>query len=416
MKEFTGYDYLLIDIASQFGHDKWLYEDRIQWAQDHINELESLAEGKVWKEKPLYLKAVKALRKAQQGKPSGHLVGFDAICSGMQIMSVLTGCESGAKATGLIDPDRRADAYTDCSNAMGKILGFEIQNQRKSVKNATMTTLYGSSEEPKKEFGEDSDELQAFYQALFQIAPGACELLQVLLNSWDSSALAHSWKLPDGFDVKVNVKVQKEARIRVAELGESSFTYQWQESATVPKDCKNAANVVHSFDSYILRSLIRRCSYDPAQFNIALERIQAELIDRQLGANGTHTLGQPTAEELYYQEQFYRSSMVDVVIVPHLSPAGIAMMPTQYLEDLAAIINTMICHKPFHVVTVHDEFKCHPNHMNHLRKHYRNILAEMANSNVLDDILSQLYHKKGRFPKKTPDLATKIMKSQYAIC
>ena len=80
MQTFTGYQYLLIDIANQYGHDKMLFEDRIQWATEHLQELETLSDRAECQ--PLYIKAVMALRKAQKGIPTGHLVGFDAVCSG----------------------------------------------------------------------------------------------------------------------------------------------------------------------------------------------------------------------------------------------------------------------------------------------------------------------------------------------
>jgi hypothetical protein len=44
MKTFTGWQYLLIDLANQFGHDKLVFEERIQWAQDNLSNLEALAE------------------------------------------------------------------------------------------------------------------------------------------------------------------------------------------------------------------------------------------------------------------------------------------------------------------------------------------------------------------------------------
>lgn len=80
MELFTGYEYLLIDAANQAGHDKLLFDERIQWATDHLEDLEELA-GEA-DEPALYMKAVQAIRKAQQGKPTGHMVGLDAVCSG----------------------------------------------------------------------------------------------------------------------------------------------------------------------------------------------------------------------------------------------------------------------------------------------------------------------------------------------
>src|SRR5690606_35274979 len=108
MKTFTAFEYICIDIANQFGHDKLTFEERITWVLSHIDDLETLADVADAKTKPLYIKAVQALRKAQRGIPTGHLIGFDGVCSGVQIMSAITGCYEGAKATGLVDPNVRA--------------------------------------------------------------------------------------------------------------------------------------------------------------------------------------------------------------------------------------------------------------------------------------------------------------------
>ena len=110
MTFYTGFQYLLIDAATQFGHDKLTFEERIAWSTGALHVLEQLACDA--ETKPLYIKAVQAIRKAEQGLPIGHLVGVDGTCSGIQMMSVLTGCEAGARATGLVDPNVRADAYT----------------------------------------------------------------------------------------------------------------------------------------------------------------------------------------------------------------------------------------------------------------------------------------------------------------
>lgn len=140
MQCFTGWEYLLIDVANNFGLDKLLFEDRIAWTEGNLNDLENLAEFA--ETKPLYLKAVQAIRKAQQGIPTGHLVGFDACCSGIQVMSAITGCESGATATGLVDPNVRADAYSRTTEVMNEVLrtqGITVDVSRKDAKQALMT-------------------------------------------------------------------------------------------------------------------------------------------------------------------------------------------------------------------------------------------------------------------------------------
>ena len=138
MIRFTGFEYLLIDAANAFGLDKELFETRIQWVKDNMDTLESFADQA--DKKPLFVKAVMAIRKAQAGIPTGHLVGFDSTCSGIQVMSALTGCKTGAEATGLVDPNKRADAYTACTKLMNEILGGEsITVPRKKAKTALMT-------------------------------------------------------------------------------------------------------------------------------------------------------------------------------------------------------------------------------------------------------------------------------------
>lgn len=68
-------------------------------------------------------------------------------------------------------------------------------------------------------------------------------------------------------------------------------------------------------------------------------------------------------------------------------------------------------HKPFPVVTVHDEFKCHPNYMN---PHYVSMFQELAHSELLSDILSQIHGKTYHVPK-FGNVVEKIGKANYAL-
>ncbi len=80
MKTYTGAEYLQIDIATHFGLDKELFPDRIKWVEMHEESLEQMEDGA--DDYFRYAAAVMAYREAQAGKPSGHLVGFDACSSG----------------------------------------------------------------------------------------------------------------------------------------------------------------------------------------------------------------------------------------------------------------------------------------------------------------------------------------------
>lgn len=243
-KTYTGWQWLLIDAANHFGYDKMTFEWRIQWAIGNLHNLESLLDRA--ENKPLYMKAVMAIRKAQAGQPTGHRVGVDACCSGIQVLSVLAGCVAGATATGLVDPDRRADAYAETTKTMEQVLGSAFHIERADAKRAVMTSFYGSKLTPKEIFGEDTPELNAFYQAINIVAPGAWELLQDLLGAWQPFALTHSWKLPDGFDARVKVMEKKEIRIEVDELDHATFTYEYYENQGIKKGISLPANVTHS--------------------------------------------------------------------------------------------------------------------------------------------------------------------------
>lgn len=419
MQTFTGWEYLLIDLANHWGLDKETFETRIQWAEENLatwpNELELLAEDRGhWKEYPLYMKTCMAIRAAQRGEETGHMVAFDAVCSGLQLMSVLTGCKAGALVTGLVDPDIRADAYTELTNLMSQELGYDFSAERARVKQACMTSLYGSKKEPIAAFGEDTPELQAFYVAMGKMAPGPCELLSALLLSWQPDALAHEWTLPDGFQAKVKTMVEKKARLEVSEIG-SSFTYIWHDNQPVERDVKNAANIIHSIDAYVLRSLVRRCSHDPLLIENLSESIELELLERLEGDNKKpeYALSEELAEciELYEQTR-----MVDSVILDYLGLDELRHLSVQHLRALSRLCTQMLEYEPFDIITIHDDFKCHPNHMNGLRAHYKNILADLADADYLSFVFSQLHGRPGVYNKRSNDLGNIIrQKANYAL-
>jgi len=416
MQLFTGWQYLLIDLANHFGLDKMLFEERIQWAELCLNQGGSYMEDQAMNadNKPLYLKACMSIRKVQDGIPTGHLMGMDACCSGIQIMSALTGCIAGATHTGLVDPNVRADAYTICTEFMNDELGGGFTVSRKNAKDALMTAFYGSKKKPKEIFGSDTPELNAFYVAAQRVAPGAWELLQDLLGSWQPNALKHAWKLPDGFDAVVKVMEKIQARVEVDELDHATFTYEFYVNQGSESGLSNVANVVHSVDAYVLRCVHRRCNYDGFMVDAALDAIYGELCVPRLGNKPTTPLVAGT-KLAYYVEQYERSGMADIVILSHLTPSNVSQLSTLHLEQLRNIILTMLVHAPFPIVTVHDEFKCGANHMNHLRKHYINVFAELAESNLLSDLLSQIHGVPGTFTKLSNNLGTLIRGSNYAL-
>lgn len=413
MQQFTGWEYLLIDVANHYGLDKKLFHERIEWAKANLLILESLINDVKPKLRPLYYKACMAIRRAQNHQPMGHLIGFDACCSGIQVMSTLTGDIVGATNTGLVNPDVRADAYDVCTQHMNEELnGFSIP--RDDAKKALMTSCYGSSEQPKLIFGEDTPELTAFYVAAEKTAPGAWQLLQELKACWQPYALVHQWRLPDGFLARVRVKEDVEVRIEVDELSHASFTYQFKDYKGTEYGISLPANVTHSVDAYILRCMHRRCNYDYKLTKQALTIIVSVLHARNHFDDGCYEALVDNKMQ-YYAKLFEQTNIADIVIIPYLTHEKAYQLSTPHLEKLLNIIESMLQHDPFEIVTIHDEFKCHPNNMNHLRQHYINIFAELAESKVLESIMNQITGCNGTYKKLSNNLGQLIRQSNYAL-
>lgn len=65
MKEFTSLEYLQIDLANNFGLDKRTWDQRIQWATEHEDVLETLIQEA--EEPAMFQAALLAYRSAQKG-------------------------------------------------------------------------------------------------------------------------------------------------------------------------------------------------------------------------------------------------------------------------------------------------------------------------------------------------------------
>ena len=406
MQNFTGYEYIKIDIANHFGLDKELFEPRIKWVDKNHKKLESLMDKA--DEPFLYMAGVLALREAEAHKPTGHMIGFDACASGMQILAVLSGCPLTAALTGLINPNERADAYSKIVVAMNKLLPKELQIglnvdglTRADVKLAVMTYFYGSEQEPKNAFKEGSLAYQVFFQVLHELAPGAEQLRNLFIGIWPKGATENSWHLPDGLNARVRVMVDKETKIEVDELGGATFTHYYAVNEGTDKGVALAAHITHSIDGYLVREIGRRCDY---------AFMGAELVEALALLNK------------YLDGRVYQAPdkkyPVSLAAVHSLNSKTIGNFPLGNLFALKALINkTMTRSESFEVISVHDEFKCPPNNMGTLREVYLEIMQEIADSDLAQTILREITGRPNAVYKKfTNDLSSQMMNSNYHIC
>ena len=256
MMTFTGTEYLYIDIANQYGLDKEDWNTRIKWTTDNINNLEDYTQG--MDDPFLYVKAVKALRDTQAGKETGFIMGLDACSSGVQILSALTGCSTGAANCGLIDTGHREDFYTNVTDKMNSLLKTTNTWSRDVVKNAAMTVAYGSKREPIKAFGKSTKELKAFYIAMEKLSPGVMMAMRIIQNQWDPTGTEHCWTMPDGHKVIAKVLIHLDKRIEVDEFNHATFTYRSEINAPDEHGLSLVANITHAVDGWIVREMVRR--------------------------------------------------------------------------------------------------------------------------------------------------------------
>ena len=123
MQLFTPHEYIKIDLANNYGLDKLTYKERLDWFETNKDNLDSLVDSAddPW----LYHEQLKRYKEVLKGKPTGYIVRFDAVSSGIQILSVLTRCINGCKATGAVnhEEDKRPNCYRDVEAVMNRLLG-----------------------------------------------------------------------------------------------------------------------------------------------------------------------------------------------------------------------------------------------------------------------------------------------------
>lgn len=406
---FTGWEYLCIDLANHYGLDKETFETRINWVYDNINHLGWMVNKA--DDPELFQKTAMVIERARRGEAVGHIVHFDACCSGIQIMSALTGCEAGAYNTGMIDPRQRMDAYSNTTGEMNNLLDeagkSSIEVPRKDVKQAVMTSGYGSKAVPKKVFGE-GEMLDTFYDAAMTIAPGAFKLMDELLESHRPFALDHTLVFPDNFTSVMKVMQTKETRIEVDELDHATFTLQYKVNEGTERGRANVANTIHGCDAYLLRGMERRCNYDPEMVRNALEVLEYGM---------TQTVTECSDETLkVYLDLYRKANIADIVVLPYLNYSNVTSLPKKLATKLYAIVLDMLSYKPFPIITVHDAFGCHANNCNITRYWYKEIMADFADSDLLEMLMCQLYEiEDGKYEKLTPNLGDKIRASNYAL-
>lgn len=408
MNKYTPIEYIMIHIANSFGKDKLLFEQRIEWVKQNGKQLRKLAEHA--DDKAQYIRGVLELERVLGGQKTTNMpIGLDATASGLQMLSIMSGCLTTGSNVGLVDPTKRCDAYTACGDNMNLFLpedkqivlsgvARDGQYTRSDLKDPFMTHFYFSKAQPKKVFGDNTIELLAFYKAVEKMAPGANILMNDIYGAVRDNALEYHWTLPDGHTAFTRVLVDKRFKVELEELknasgNNSTFTHMMEVNAADDKYVALVANVTHSVDGFLVREMQGRMNHNKHQLLKAL--------DVTVGCRVTN-----------------RDKMVSIYEVDALLK-GKQDYDDNTLGLLREVIESVIDNPVAPMKSVHDEFKTMAPYCNQMRQYYIDICAQMSESRFIEPILQELYMNPSlRYEKEGCGftLAEAIRGSNYAIC
>ncbi|KAH9476822.1 DNA-directed RNA polymerase, mitochondrial [Psilocybe cubensis] len=163
-----GLRWLKIHAANLFGYDKARFDERVEWAEEHFEQMREAAknplDGSRWWQKAddpwQFLAACIELTKAHELEdPTTYMCALpvhqDGTCNGLQHYAALGGDTQGAEQVNLAAADKPSDVYTFISLRVQAAIDKDADNgvdiarilkdkiTRKVVKQTVMTTVYG---------------------------------------------------------------------------------------------------------------------------------------------------------------------------------------------------------------------------------------------------------------------------------
>lgn len=112
-----------------------------------------------------------------------------------------------------------------------------------------------------------------------------------------------------------------------------------------------------------------------------------------------------------------RFTMLSKRVKPQHRGRSLAANITHSVDGYVARMMVQMAHaQGFQLAPLHDCFYAHPNDMNQVRENYRDIMAHVAEVDLVSDILNQIRpYKKHGFQKHSNDLPEQIRQSEYAL-
>lgn len=404
MQLFTAPEYLKMDIAGRYGLDKSTWQERLDWFAAHESDLHSMIETA--DEPAMYFAAVTAWEDCVAKRPSGYGVSLDATCSALQLLSVLTGDRLGAELCNVVNTGKRMDAYTEIFQRMLGEVGGSSNVTRDMAKDAILFSLYGSTAEPKKVFGDGTKLLDTYYNVMRASAPAAWELNETYISIWNPEAYEYNITLPDNFHM--HLKVMSDVKDTVVFMNDN---YDVFKKVNAPKEGGRmlGANCNHGIDGMIVREMTARCGYDPiliTAVRLALHMAApAEVGEEHLALEDESILC--NALWSHYME----TGFLSVRILECINTYTASFIDHDVILELIRSLPP----KPFQLMTVFDCFRCLPAYANDMRKQYNLQLHLIGKSTILSSILSQILGHKVDIGKLDDTMYIDVLNANYAL-
>jgi len=371
LQTLTGTEYLQCEIACK--HDKSF--EKKNWSQrlSHFEDLDLYDDATFKKaSNPVGLRAAVSayLHTKMSGNATGYMITLDASSSGLQLLSLLVSCPTSWQLCGG-DLFNCVDSYTTIYAAMN-LHGALTRTQ---VKDAIMTSLYGSVSTPEEVFKSNID---IFYETMETMAPGAWELNLSLQDLWDAiQGATYQWVLPDNFHACIETKNKEQKNFSFLGV-DHKLTVEVHGRPDFHKGL--GPNLIHSVDGMVVREMLRRCSYNQTHVSNVILAITGTEEKFECNVSNKHEM----VETLW--RNYIKSGFLSVRILDYLDTDTLMRVDNMVIAKMIQSLPE----EPFHVVTVHDCFRAHPNYGNDIRQQYNIILANINDSRMLSDMCSQV--------------------------
>lgn len=228
-------------------------------------------------------------------------------------------------------------------------------------------------------FGKDTLEYKAFYKALEEMCPMVIDLYWVLMDSMDEDRSLYTWTMPSGKNIKTPVMVSVSKRVKIDELN-TSFTHITKENH--PDVCYRAllANITHSVDGWVLEEMEYRINFNPKKI--------AKLLRMLKVSKAKHEDVNP--ELLRMIQIATECEFVSGIFLDLIDYTNIGYLPDWIREKLITMCIQILKYPRSPISTVHDQIDSLAVSCNGVRFHYNEILAQVAESQIMEFILREV--------------------------